>query len=67
VYTEQVSFFTIHGFNSAEKALTFALQLFAESKANADVITTENYKVVQLQKNIEAYQKEKDKFIPKTK
>lgn len=58
-YTDKDSFITIHGLNSAAFANNVAgkiqLDKSSESKQNAIVITNENYKVIQIKKNLDTY------------
>jgi len=58
-YTEKESFITIHGINSEEYANTIALVLKENTKYKipepAIVLTNENYKVVQIKKNLDTY------------
>ena len=58
-YNDKDSFITIHGLNSAAFANNVAgkiqLDKSSESKQNAIVITNENYKVIQIKKNLDTY------------
>jgi hypothetical protein len=58
-YTEKEGFITIHGINSEEYANSIALFLKENAKYKitepAIVLTNENYKVVQIKKNLDSY------------
>lgn len=59
VYTEKENFITIHGINSEPYAKNI-IQILKENKKYkidqpAIVVTSENYKVIQIKKNLEAY------------
>ncbi len=56
-YTEKERFITVHGINSEEYAKTIVQILNEKYKVTepAIIITDENYKVVQIMKNLEAY------------
>ena len=58
-YTDKDSFITIHGLNSAAFANNVAgkiqLDKSSQNKQNAIVITNENYKVIQIKKNLDTY------------
>jgi NCAIR mutase (PurE)-related protein len=58
-YTETEKFITIHGINSGEYARTIALILEENEKykiaESAIVMTNENYKVIQIKKNLDTY------------
>jgi len=58
-YTEKEGFITIHGINSEEYAKAIALVLKENEKYKitepAIVLTNENYKVVQIKKNLDSY------------
>lgn len=57
IYTEKESFVTIHGINSKEyaKALEIILKEKFKITEPAIVISNENYKVIQIKKNLENY------------
>ena len=58
-YNENESFITIHGLNSAAFANNIVAKIqedkSAESKQTAIVVTNQNYKVIQIKKNLDAY------------
>lgn len=58
-YNENESFITIHGLNSAAFANNIVAKIQAdksgESKQTAIVVTNQNYKVIQIKKNLDAY------------
>jgi hypothetical protein len=58
-YNEKESFITIHGLNSAVFAnnIVAKIQLdkSAESKQTSIVVSNQNYKVIQIKKNLDAY------------
>ena len=58
-YNENESFITIHGLNSADFANNIAAKIqadkSAENKQTAIVVTNQNYKVIQIKKNLNAY------------
>ena len=58
-YNENESFITIHGLNSAAFANNIVAKIqedkSAESKQTAIVVTNQNYKVIQIKKNLNAY------------
>ena len=58
-YNENESFITIHGLNSAAFANNIVAKIQAdksgESKQTAIVVTNQNYKVIQIKKNLNAY------------
>lgn len=55
-YTENENFITIHGLNTEENA-SYISSLLKEAKINvpATVLTNENYKVIQIKKNLDSY------------
>ncbi|SHM89343.1 type IX secretion system periplasmic lipoprotein PorW/SprE [Flavobacterium xinjiangense] len=59
VYTEKENFITIHGINSEVYANTIVKALKEDKKYKIDepaiVISNENYKVIQIKKNLDAY------------
>jgi hypothetical protein len=59
VYNEKENFITIHGFNSSTFARNITTKIQAlkpiENVPNAIVISNDNYKVIQIKKNLEAY------------
>ncbi len=59
VYTGKENFITVHGLNSEAHARNIALLLKTNKEYKIDepaiVITNENYKVVQINKNVDAY------------
>jgi len=59
VYTEKENFITIHGINSEVYANTIVKALKEDKKYKiyepAIVISNENYKVIQIKKNLDAY------------
>ena len=58
-YNENENFITIHGLNSADFANNIAAKIqadkSAENKQTAIVVTNQNYKVIQIKKNLDAY------------
>ena len=58
-YNENESFITIHGLNSAAFANNIVAKIqedkSGESKQTAIVVTNQNYKVIQIKKNLDAY------------
>ncbi|QZK88998.1 tetratricopeptide repeat protein [Flavobacterium sp. CHNK8] len=59
VYNEKENFITIHGFNSSVFATNITTKILALKPTgnvpNAIVISNDNYKVIQIKKNLEAY------------
>jgi hypothetical protein len=59
VYNKEQDFVVVHGFNSEAEANTFAQRLTGDDKYPIDkksfYISTPNYRIVQIHKNIETY------------